>query len=184
MNAITTLDFTILNYIHTHLTCPALDFIMPYITTLGNAGIFWILLTVVFILIPSKRRVGITMAVALIIDVVVCNGILKPVVARIRPYEINTSIQLLIKAPTDFSFPSGHSAASFAAVSAMTFRKDKTSWIFLILAILICFSRLYLYVHYPSDVLAGIIVGIIAGLLAFIFCKKFLDQRIARFLEK
>ena len=177
-DAIYSFDFSVLDGIQEYLRAAWLDTIVPYITMLGNAGIFWILLTAVFLLIPSKRRTGIVMAIALIIDVIVCNGILKPLVARIRPYDLHTGIDLLIKAPTDFSFPSGHSAASFAASSALMYRKDRL-WIpAMFLAMLIALSRLYLYVHYPTDVICGILVGFLAGWLGYCISKKWIEPRL------
>ena len=94
---------------------------------------------------------------------VCCNLVLKPLVARVRPCDINTAVQLLIARPDDFSFPSGHTGASFAAVSALCASGNRL-WIpSLILAVLIAFSRLYLYVHYLTDILAGAVIGIMAG---------------------
>jgi undecaprenyl-diphosphatase len=165
-------EFAILDFIQNHMRTAFGDFIMPYISLLGNAGLIWIALTALLLLIPKCRRVGITMAVALMFDVVVCNGIIKPLVARIRPCDVNTAVQLLIARPTDYSFPSGHSAASFTAVSALYFRKNKL-WIpGLVLALLIAFSRLYLYVHWPSDVLCGIILGIFLGWLGVLAADR------------
>jgi undecaprenyl-diphosphatase len=106
------------------------------------------------------------MALALLMDFIMCNIIIKPMVARIRPFDVNTNIILLIKAPADFSFPSGHTAAAFSATFSLAFGKNKI-WIpSAILASLIAFSRLYLYVHYPSDVLAGFILGMLLGFMA------------------
>ena len=97
------------------------------------------------------------------LEVVCCNLVLKPLVARVRPCDINTAVQLLIARPDDFSFPSGHTGASFAAVSALCASGNRL-WIpSLILAVLIAFSRLYLYVHYLTDILAGAVIGIMAG---------------------
>lgn len=102
---------------------------------------------------------------ALILDVILCNGILKNLVARVRPCDVNTTVQLLIPRPEDYSFPSGHTAASFATTAALFFAgKKKKLWIpALGLSVLIAFSRLYLYVHYPTDVLGGLLVGILCG---------------------
>ena len=116
--AIYSLDFSILDAIQEHLRTLWLDAVIPYLTMLGDAGAIWILLAIVLMLIPGKRKVGFTVAAALLIDLIICNGILKPLIARIRPYDLHTGISLLIKAPTDYSFPSGHTAASFAAASA------------------------------------------------------------------
>lgn len=175
----TAIDLSILDFIQTHLRNAFCDLIMPRITVLGNAGVLWILLTLALLCIPRTRRLGITLTAALIMDVILCNGILKPLVARIRPYDINTAVRLLVARPTDFSFPSGHAAASFTAVSALYFRRSKL-WIpSFIVALLISYSRLYLYVHYPSDVLAGIVLGIALGWLA-----KLLTDRIFRRLDE
>ena len=99
-------------------------------------------------------------------DALLCNLILKPLVARIRPYDVNTAVQLLVSKPVDYSFPSGHTAASFASVVALFMAGERKLWKpALVLAVLIAFSRLYLYVHYPTDVLGGLILGLIAGYL-------------------
>lgn len=157
------IDFAILNFIYNNCRTSWLNVLMPIITTLSNFGAIWIILAVCMLISIKYRRVGIALSCALVLDVIICNGILKPFIARIRPYDINTAIELLIPRPTDFSFPSGHTAASFASVSALYFSRLKL-WIpSLILALLIAFSRLYLYVHYPSDVAGGIIIGYLLG---------------------
>lgn len=157
------------------------DFIMPLITRLGDMGLFWIALAVLLIIFPKTRRTGMVVGVALVLDVILCNAILKPLVARVRPYDVNLTVQLLISRPIDYSFPSGHSAASFAAASAMLFAGSKRlGWAAVVLAAIIAFSRLYLYVHYPTDVLGGILLGIVCGFVAGrivpILVKKF-DKR-------
>ncbi len=161
------LDF--LQTIHT----PLLDKILAFITSLGNAGIIWIVLAVVLLILPKTRKVGMIVGAALLVDLVLCNLILKNLVARVRPYDVNTAIAILIKKPLDFSFPSGHTAASFAAMTALFLAKMKKAWIAaLILAVLIAFSRLYFYVHYPTDVLGGIVVGILSGVLGYVIVEK------------
>ena len=110
------------------------------------------------------RKYGLAMLVGLCIDVIVCNGLLKNLVARTRPCDVNTAIQLLISHPTDYSFPSGHTAASFTAVAALYFSGDKKIWkAAIVLGILIAFSRMYLYVHYPTDIAGGILLGTLMG---------------------
>ncbi len=161
------LDF--LQTIHT----PLLDKILAFITSLGNAGIIWIVLAVVLLILPKTRKTGIIVAAALLMDLILCNLILKNLVARVRPYDVNTAIAILIKKPLDFSFPSGHTAASFAAMTALFLAKMKKAWIAaLVLAILIAFSRLYFYVHYPTDVLGGAIVGILSGIIGYTIVEK------------
>ena len=114
----------------------------------------------------KNEKIWTAMLVGLCIDVIVCNGLLKNLVARTRPCDVNTAIQLLISHPTDYSFPSGHTAASFTAVAALYFSGDKKIWkAAIVLGILIAFSRMYLYVHYPTDILGGILVGIFSGFI-------------------
>lgn len=147
---------------------PVLDTVMCVITKLGNAGAIWIALTLVLLIIPKTRKSGAVLLAALIIDTALCNGILKPWIGRIRPCDVNTSIRLLVARPDDFSFPSGHTAASFAAVMGLYLAGEKKLWKpALVLAILIAFSRLYLYVHYPTDILGGIVVGMVSGYLGW-----------------
>lgn len=157
------IELQILDWIQ-QMRTPVGDVWMPLISRLGNAGMIWILLMCLLLVIPRTRRWGIALAAALCLDVIVCNVLLKPMVCRIRPCDVNQSIQLLIARPTDYSFPSGHTAASFATVSALYFAGAKKLWkITLPVAVLIAFSRMYLYVHYPTDVLGGMIVGCAAG---------------------
>ena len=153
---------------------PIGDAAIPLITKLGDAGMIWILLSVVLLLIPRTRKSGAILAAALCVDVVLCNGILKNLFGRIRPCDVNTSVQLLITRPDDFSFPSGHTAASFAAVTALMMAGEQKLWKpALALAVLIAFSRLYLYVHYPTDILGGMIVGGAAGVIGYLAVGRF-----------
>lgn len=159
------MELEILNWIQT-LRTEVGDWLIPWITSLGNAGFIWILLAAVLLAVPRTRRTGLVLAAALLFDLLFCNLLLKPLAARIRPFDVNTSVQLLIPAPQDFSFPSGHTAASFAAVAALYLSGGKRLWkAVLLLAVLIAFSRLYLYVHYPTDVLGGAAVGLFCGWL-------------------
>ncbi len=156
-------EFAILDWIQTNLRNPVMDLLMPVITSLGNSGLIWILLDVILLFMPKHRKAGIAVLAGLAAEVICCNLVLKPLVARVRPCDINTAVQLLVARPDDFSFPSGHTGASFAAVSALFFSGNRL-WIpSLLLAALISFSRLYLYVHYPTDILAGIFLGVMAG---------------------
>lgn len=156
-------ELSILDFIQTHLRNTVLDTVMPAITVLGNGGILWIGSTALLLLLPKTKKIGAAMAAGLLLEALCCNLILKPLVERIRPCDVNSAVQLLITRPTDFSFPSGHTGASFAATAALYFKKSRL-WIpASALSVLIAFSRLYLYVHYPSDVLAGAMLGILAG---------------------
>lgn len=166
------MELRFLDFLQT-IHIPLLDKILAFITSLGNAGIIWIVLAVVLLILPKTRKAGIIVAAALLVDLILCNLILKNLVARVRPYDVNTAIAVLIKKPLDFSFPSGHTAASFAAMTALFLAKMKKAWIAaLILAVLIAFSRLYFYVHYPTDVLGGIAVGILSGVIGYAIVEK------------
>lgn len=166
------MEFQILDALQT-IHNPVLDTVMCGITRLGDAGIIWILLCIVLLVLPKTRKSGVILMAALLVDLVICNGILKPLVHRIRPFDVRTGIELLVKRPTDFSFPSGHTAASFASVMALYLAGEKKIWISSLgLAVLIAFSRLYLYVHYPTDVLGGVVAGLAAGALGYWLVKK------------
>ena len=143
-------ELNILDWFQT-LHTPVMDKLMTSVTKLGDAGIFWIILTLIFLIIPKMRKTGVTMAAALIVDLLLCNVLLKNLVARTRPYDVNTTVELLVAKLRDYSFPSEHTAASFASVTAV--------------------SRLYLYVHYPTDVLGGIIFGCLSGCLGYHIVK-------------
>lgn len=170
-------DFLILDFIQAHLRTDFLDKFFSVTTHLGDGGILWILLALVMIISVKYRKKGLSLASALIIEAVICNLLIKPLAARVRPYDINTAVQILIQKPKDYSFPSGHTGASFAAASALFFSKDRL-WIpVALLAILIAYSRLYLYVHYPSDVLAGMILGIISGFAGSGAVKKIFKSK-------
>lgn len=166
------IEICILDWIQSIRT-PIGDMAMTFITRAGDAGAIWILLAAVLMGIPKTRKSGAILAVALCVDVVLCNGILKNLFGRIRPCDINTSIQLLIPRPDDFSFPSGHTASSFAAVTALMMSGKRKLWEpALALVVLIAFSRLYLYVHYPTDILGGMIVGGAAGVIGYLAVER------------
>ena len=170
-------DLPILDWIQANMTNPVLDFLMPIITLLGDAGIFWIVCASILALTKKYRRIGFGMAFALMMGLVVCNMILKPGVGRIRPYdfqmqEFGKEIILLIEKQHDFSFPSGHTIASFEACTVLLLGNKKLGIPATILAILIAFSRLYLYVHYPTDVITSIILGVGNGFLSWHIAGK------------
>ena len=181
-------DLPILEWIRTNLWCEVLDVAMPIITMFGDAGIFWIACSVILLLFPKTRKTGLGMGLALIMGLVVCNMILKPTVARIRPYdfqaELGVTINLLIDAQHDFAFPSGHTIASFEACTVLLLGNKKLGIPATILAILIAFSRLYLYVHYPTDVIASVILGTLFGVIGYLVTHKVTFSLKGKFLEK
>ncbi len=176
-------DLPILEWITANLWCGFGDFIMPLITLLGDAGSFWIGWAVVLLFIPKYRKVGLGMGLALIMGLLVCNVTMKPLIARIRPYDymaqhFHKTITLLVETPHDFSFPSGHTLASFEAATVILINNKKMGIPAMILAVLISFSRLYLYVHYPTDVIFSVFLGI-----GFAFLGNFLAGKIVEKLE-
>ena len=157
-------DLPILEWIQAYLQSDFLDTVMPIITLFGEGGIFWIAWAVILLIIPKTRKIGLSMLIALILGLLVCNLTLKPLVARVRPYDLQEQdfgvyINLLISRQSDFSFPSGHTIASFEAAVVLLKNSKKMGIPALIIAILVSFSRLYLYVHYPSDVLVSVVLG-------------------------
>ena len=124
-----------------NLRTPIGDVVVPLITRLGDAGIIWIILTVLLLIIPKTRKTGVIMMAALLADVLLCNVFIKNLVARTRPFDVNTAVQLLVAKPRDYSFPSGHTAASFASVTALYLAGEKKMWkAALVLAVLIAFQ--------------------------------------------
>jgi membrane-associated phospholipid phosphatase len=171
------LDGAILLWIQEHVRQDFLSPVVKFITHLGDAGWCWILLAVILLIVKKTRKIGLVMAVSLLSSYVVNNLILKNLVARVRPYEAVDGLQRIIEAQSDFSFPSGHSASSFAAAVVIFMLCPRKYGVpALVLAFLIALSRLYVGVHYPTDVLTGVISGtVIAVIVCTVYKKKFVQ---------
>ena len=165
-------DWAVLHWIRDTLRCGALDFLMPRITALGNAGAVWIIAAIAMLVSKKYRKYGITMLAALTAGLLVGNVCLKNMVARSRPCWLE-SVALLIKNPTDYSFPSGHTLSSVIGAFTLTAANRKFAFAAIPLAVLIAFSRLYLYVHFPSDVLSAAVLGCVIGSAAVLIMRKF-----------
>lgn len=174
------IDKNILNFIYDNTRSELLDTLMPIFTLLGNSGLIWITLSGILLVFPKYRRCGISILVALALGLLVCNLTLKPLVARIRPYELNNAIELLIPEPHDYSFPSGHTVSSFSSAVVLMMRDKKLGIPALVLALLIAFSRLYLYVHYPTDILAGAVLGALLGYVSSRAVNRFFVRKAQR----
>ena len=173
INTIIDIDLSILSFIAANLKCAFLDFFMPIITKLGDHGIIPIILAVVLIIIPKTRKTGIAMGIAIALGGLFGNLILKNVIARTRPYDIVEGIELLVPALSDFSFPSGHTLVVFEVATVLLKREKRAIGIVaMVLAVIVAFSRLYLYVHYPTDVIVGVILGIAFGLVGCFAVNK------------
>lgn len=179
MNAITRFDFSILDYIQNHIRCGFLDAVMPRVTFLGDGGLIWIALALIFLILKKHRKKGVMMAAALICGMIICNILLKNIIGRQRPCWINENINMLVDIPRDYSFPSGHTLASFESSAVLLFCSRKAGAAALVLSVLIAFSRLYLYVHFPTDVLAGAVIGTIIGIAVCAAANKISFARTA-----
>ncbi len=164
-------DFKIIRYINSHLSNRILDKLMKWITALGNLGLIWIVISIFLISKKDLRQEGLMVIAALILTAIVGECIIKHIVKRKRPFVIiGSEDDLLIGTPRTYSFPSGHTASSFA-VSSVFINTDNNITVFIvIIATLIALSRLYLNVHYPSDIIGGGILGFLCGsIIVFLF---------------
>lgn len=164
MNYLLQLDGNILLYIQDYIRQDWMTPFWKFITSLGNSGWFWIVLSILLVIPQRTRKIGITALAALLIGALITNVALKNLVARIRPYEVVDGLKLIIERQHDYSFPSGHTCASFAA-ALVYYKMGPRKWGIpaVVLASLIAFSRLYVGVHYPSDVIGGLLIGVFAA---------------------
>ena len=145
---------------------PVLDALAVFFDAAGAHGELWIAFTAVLLAFRRTRKAGFAMALALCLYMVSGHFILKPLFARPRPCDVNTAITILVKRPHGHSFPSGHTASAFAAAFALCLQNRKLGVPALVLAAFIAFTRLYLYVPFPTDVLGGLVLGIALGFFA------------------
>ena len=165
-------DFMILDFIQSNIKNVFFDKIMPFITYLGSGGVIWIVIALILLFLKNYRLCGIEMITGLLTGLLIGNIILKNLIMRNRPCWINENIDMLISIPKDYSFPSGHTMSGFCCAVILLCFDKRIGIPAIALASIIAFSRLYLYVHFPTDILAGGIIGcIIAFLVIFIFNK-------------
>ena len=167
LNIIQKWDEDILYLINKHCKSKFLDKVMPFVTTLGDLGMIWIILAVLMIGKADYRKTGVTVLVTLVFTTIMGEGILKHIVKRKRPFIGKENKELLIKEPSSFSFPSGHTSSSFAVAVVFLRSNSNISTIIVLIALAIAFSRMYLKVHYPSDIVGGMILGTICGGIIF-----------------
>ena len=168
---IPSLDAAVMAFIQTHFHNTVTDTVFPIITSLGEAGIGWIVLSLVLLCFKKTRRTGGLVLIAMTVTLLFGELTLKNIICRLRPCNVFTDFPMLIARPTSYSFPSGHTSSSFAAALILTLRHKKVGWLAYIPAVLI-----FLFVHYPTDVLAGILLGTLAALLTY-FAAKAIQKR-------
>ncbi len=168
MEAVTILEHEILLFIQESVRADWLEGFMKAVTFLGNGGWFFIVLGIILAVYPKTRTCGFLVLAALAVDAVILNLGLKNLVQRVRPYDQFSDLILLVERQKDFSFPSGHSGCAFAAAGVLLLApptgKRAFGWGMLALAVTIGFSRLYVGVHFPTDVLAGAAIGFLSAL--------------------
>ncbi len=206
MDSFTQYDGNLLIGIQHALNADWLTPIMKAITLLGEAGIFWIILCLVLIIVKRTRRLGLICAFSLLFTFIICNLIIKPTVDRVRPWVTFEMVNAMMPPPGDASFPSGHSANSMGpawafflatmpvktgygrsydmvrclgwnGVGAPPRTMHKLSIAAVVLAVFIGISRLYLGMHYPSDVVCGLLIGMIVATVVYAVILKIEDKR-------
>lgn len=170
------LDWLVLNWIQEIFRCKAGDLFMPMISFVCNRGEIWILIGVVLLFMKKHRKTGILLLAGLLAGFLIGNVFLKNALMRERPCWLNPDVVLLVKNPTDYSFPSGHTLASTIAAVILTKGNRRFGFWAIPLAILIGFSRLYLYVHFPTDVLGAVVLGCLIGSVVFSVGMRWLSK--------
>lgn len=154
--------------LHTSL----LDAVMVFLSMLGDGGLIWLAISIVMLFFKKTRRCGLTIMGAMALSFLLGNLLIKNLVARPRPCAVDSSVALLIPFPSEYSFPSGHTLHGFTAATVLFLHFRKAGIAALLLAASIAFSRLYLFVHYPTDILGGILLGVLDAMIVYTIVKK------------
>lgn len=174
-------------FIQKYLQNKYLDIIMKTMSFMGNLGIIWIIIAIPLIFGKSYRVIGVLVILTLIISTILGEGIVKHIVRRVRPCNKQDNFSLLISKPTSYSFPSGHTLSSFSVAEMLSMYFEQYKFLFMSVAVLIALSRLYLCVHYPTDVIAASIMGVLCSKIIFIilqegYIEKFVAFKIYKLL--
>ncbi len=164
------MDWSILYWIQENLRSGLMDHLMLFVTTIGGYGVVWILSGFILLFTKKYRFWGLVLLAALAAGVLIGNGFLKHFVARPRPCWLDPAVQLLISVPRDYSFPSGHTLASVIGATVLTAANGSWGRIAIPLAMLVSFSRLYLFVHFPTDILGAIVLGLLISFVTIRLC--------------
>jgi len=180
MDFIKTLDLNTFDFVQKYISNSFLDSVLPIITNLGQGGAIWIVISLALIISRKYRKAGILTLAVLLINYLIGDVALKNIIERERPFISIEGIKLIVKPPSSFSFPSGHTSSAFAAATILSLHIKKYSFLFITLACIIGFSRIYLYVHYLSDVIAGMCLGIVVAMICNIIWENFLEKKFAK----
>ena len=172
IQSLQTLEFSILNSIQYNLRSSVMDFLMVAFTRLSEAGVFWLVLAIALMFVSRYRRAGLTLLMSQIIVIIGNEVILKNIFSRPRPPDLNPYIYLLVSRPDGFAFPSGHATLSFAAATVLFYYNKKFGAAAFVFAVIIAFSRVYLYVHFPTDVIVGAVSGVMFACLTIAIVKR------------
>lgn len=170
------MELEILHWIQ-NLHMDWLDPIMIFVTMLGEGGIVWIVLALALLFFPKTRRCGGMMLGVMAFSFLLGNLILKNIIARGRPFTVDTTVSLLIKEPGEYSFPSGHTLNGFSAATMLFLHFHGPGIAAFVLAGIIAFSRMYLFVHYPTDILGGLILGVVDALVIYLAAGRLWPAR-------
>ena len=176
VNAVTAWDASVITAISENVHSTFLNYFFRFVTLLGEGGIFWIAVAVILLFFKKTRRTGICIGASLLIGVIIGNGVIKNVVARPRPYDTIPGIEPLIAHLSDFSFPSGHTLCCFEAATALMMNRSRWAIPAFFAAVLVGISRLFLFVHYPTDVICGALLGILFGVLGSVVAGAIYDR--------
>lgn len=179
MDAIIQVDNAILDFLQS-IHNSILNAFFGFYTTLGDSGLIWIVLSFLLLIFPKTRKAGLCSLFAMAFAYLFGEVFLKNLICRPRPfYQEGAVYESIIKLPSGYSFPSGHSASSFAAAASISLviRKKHITIMLIIAASLMAFSRIYLYVHYPTDILAGALLGIILAFGTVIITQKIIEGK-------
>ena len=185
MEAVQTLDGGILLWIQEHLRSDALNALVAWYTDLGEAGALWIAIALIFLFFPRTRKAGLVSLIAMLICYICNDLVIKNLVTRPRPFLSVEGLLPLIQWPDSYSFPSGHSCSSFAAASVWA-QTLEGRWakgakiLLLVMAMLMALSRLYVGVHYPTDVLVGSLLGVLGGWLVCRWLGPVYDRQLGK----
>lgn len=179
-------DFSILNFIQEHLRCDFLDWLCRALGYMGTAGLVWIVISIVLLFFKRTRAAGVMALAAMGITYLLGDWVIKPIVQRPRPFLTDSELNmfrdtpLFAPMPSGYSFPSGHSGVAATFATTLLLKNCVIGLIALAPVLFMIFSRLYNYVHFPTDVLCGALLGVIMGFVTvFVFRKTKLEQKLS-----